>query len=315
MTGVSSPGPYLYSGVIYVTVADLFDNFVISNRRDAAPPIGEADMIQLYDQAIQKLDTGLEIARATESTGLEADIIAMGARAKFARAVWEKLNPSGSIPADPLVNAPGAVEDARAALAMVDPDYKLQFEYGPTTISNQLASWINSRQEFRFDTTYAVPNTSGTKVVAARLEDPIDNVPDPVLQETLTEFGAFSETTQLYPPLTIVSARELRLIIAEVALATGDEAEAVAQINAVRALDGLSPYAGQIPLMELLVHERRVNLFLQGRRLADMYRFGIQDARWLDASDAVTMPGTFFPIVDEELKSNCFLTNPPTCGG
>lgn len=302
---------YLYSAIAYTAAADYWDEFVISDRKEASPPIAATDMVRLYDAAIERLTKGLDLARSIGDRNLEAATQAMRARVHFSKAVWEKLNPPGQTPADPLVASTQAADDAEAALAMVDPDWKYQFEYGATTIGSQLGSWINSRQEFRIDTIYGVPNDAGTRITAVALRDPIDGVPDAALNTLITEFGAFSNTTQLYPPFTVVSARELRLIAAEVALAGGDEATAAAHINAVRALDHRTAYSGQLPILELLIHERQVNLFLQGRRLADMYRFGITDARWHATSDARTRPGTFFPIADDEIKSNCYLAG--TC--
>lgn len=302
---------YLYSAIMYVAAADYWDQFVISNRKDPSPPIAAGDMVMLYDTAVARLTRGLEIARSIDDANLEAATLAMRARAHFSRAVWEKLNPPGPVSAEPLVASAEAAADAAAALALVSPDWKYRFTYGPTTVGSQLGSWINSRQEFRVDTLYGVPNTAGNRITAVALEDPIDGAPDAALAAALTEFGAFSSTTELYPPFTVVSARELHLIAAEVALAGGDDLEASAHINAVRALDGRTAFSGQVPIRDLLVHERRVNLFLQGRRLADMYRFGIVDARWHATSDAASAPGTFFPIADDEVKSNCYLAG--TC--
>ncbi|HEX6939853.1 MAG TPA: RagB/SusD family nutrient uptake outer membrane protein [Longimicrobiales bacterium] len=299
---------YLYSAIAYVAAADYWDAFVISDRREAAPPLAEDEMSQLYDIAIDRLGKGLAVARGIGDSDLEAAILGMRARAHFAKAIWQKLNPPGATPADPLVDDAAAAADALAALDLVDGDWKFQFEYGPTTVSSQLGSWINSRQEFRVDTAYAVPNEAGSRVIGVALLDPIDLAPDSALYRALDELGALSSTTEEYPPFTVVSARELHLIAAEVALAGGLDADAAAHINAVRALDERTPYSGQVPLLDLLIHERRVNLFLQGRRLADMYRFGITDPRWQQTSDAATRPGTFFPIADEEIKSNCYVS-------
>ena len=57
----------------------------------------------------------------------------------------------------------------------------------------------------------------------------------------------------------------------------------------------------------MLLHERRVNLFLQGRRLADQYRFGVVDPAWQAGADALLAPGTFLPISLTERLSNCHL--------
>ena len=99
----------------------------------------------------------------------------------------------------------------------------------------------------------------------------------------------------------------MMLIIAEVALARGNMAEFTTRINALRALNQLPPWTGVAPqpsARDILIHERRVNLFLQGSRLNDMYRFGIVDPEWSAQSDAVTCPGSQFPIVDVERQTN-----------
>ena len=106
----------------------------------------------------------------------------------------------------------------------------------------------------------------------------------------------------------------MHLIIAEAALAQGDDGgsgDFAAHVNAVRALDGLSDYTGpgQIDPVTLLEHERRVNLYLQVRRLADHYRFGSPSSNWLSNTAAFRTPGTFFPISISEIRSN------PNVGG
>jgi starch-binding outer membrane protein, SusD/RagB family len=75
-------------------------------------------------------------------------------------------------------------------------------------------------------------------------------------------------------------------------------------------MDGLTPYTGQIPAMDMLRHTRRVNLFLMGLRLNDMYRFGIRDPHWRPNSDAFARPGTLLPITIIEIRANPHLTPP-----
>jgi hypothetical protein len=115
----------------------------------------------------------------------------------------------------------------------------------------------------------------------------------------------------------VVSAREMHLILAEAALARGELAEFTAQVNAVRAFTPELPAytgAGVAPL-DLLAHMRRVNLFMQGRRLADMYRFGHRDPRWQQTSFAYTTRGCFFPITQTERQSNSNPIARPLCEG
>jgi hypothetical protein len=107
-----------------------------------------------------------------------------------------------------------------------------------------------------------------------------------------------------YSPLTVVSAREMHLIIAESYLAAGNAGQCLTQLNTLRALTGQTAYPLTFDAATALKHERRANLYLQGRRLSDMYRFGIQDARWLPTAEARTTPGSFFPITIQERRAN-----------
>ena len=53
----------------------------------------------------------------------------------------------------------------------------------------------------------------------------------------------------------------------------------------------------------MLIYSRQVNLYLQGRRLHDMYRFGIKDAKWLP-SNIASKKACFFPIPAIERRTN-----------
>lgn len=300
---------YLYAAIAYVTVADHFDDFVFSDRREAAPPIGEANMGKLYEQAVGYLTKGMEIARATGNSELELTLLAMRARAQHAAGVWHKLNPKGTIAADPLVDSPGAAADAAAFLARAaSSDWKFRFQYSAATIPNQLGAWMNNRLEVRVANAYAIPDATGRRVGSIRMTDPVDGIPDPALTANVQE----QVNAREFGPHTIVSAREMHLILAEAALARGEVATAVSHMNDVRGLfDELTPYdpaAHAISPVEMLQHLRRVNLFLQGRRLADQYRFGVRTPAWLESSDAVLTPGSLFSIVQTELQANCHLS-------
>jgi hypothetical protein len=114
--------------------------------------------------------------------------------------------------------------------------------------------------------------------------------------------------------MTIVSAREMYLILAEVALAQGNTAAFTTNINAIRAFNqGLAPYSGTPAPRDMLIHERLVNLWLQGRRLSDMYRFGIKSQEWAATSIAATTMGCFLPITTTERLSNANVKPQTTC--
>lgn len=291
---------YLQAGVAYVTTADMYDRFVISDRRDAGTPIPPLEMVKLYDTAIDYLTKGLAVARATNSADLQQALLGMRARAHYSKALWQKLNPAGTVPAAPLINDAQANTDATAALAIMPADYRLT-----TTLANDvlavagevsLAYNLNQRRELGLSPAYGKLGTGA----GAALQDPIDKVPAPELDRTIKALQA----AYVNQTITLVSAREMRLILAEAALARGDVAGFTTAINALRALDRLTPFSGQVPAQSLLQHERRTNLFLQGRRLADQYRFGVAAPEWTSGSTAVMTPGTFFPITCIEIRSH-----------
>jgi len=286
----------LISGIVYMTIADNFEDFTFSNRIEEGPPVGPENMHTVYDIAL---------GRFANATGTEAT--ALSARTAWAKALWQKLNPQGSVPAQPLIS--DAQADAFATQALADmggEDWVYEMNYSATTQSSPQGSWINSRQEFVVGPRYAVADGTGKQVESISLLDPIDGVPDPALDGAVTQFVA----DFLYPPLTIVSAREMHLILAESALASGDDVTAVTHINAVRAFKGSTAYDPAThaqSVLEMLQHERRVNLFFQPtRRIWDMYRFGDMADSWGPGSDA-TRTGQMFVIGQSERISNCYI--------
>ncbi|MFQ5630875.1 MAG: hypothetical protein ACE5I1_19055, partial [bacterium] len=249
---------YLYAATIRIYVADLFDNYVLSDRTEPAPPIGDANMFILYDDAISRLDKALEIAREVGDQELERQALSTRARAKYYKAVWQTLNPAGATPASPYVDA--GADDAEAALALMENSWKWQLRYAATwgEGQNEFALWVNSRQEFA--------------IVEPLPEDPIDGGVDARVQANVDEFTDFTANGgRDFSPHTVVSAHEMMLIGAEAALARGDEAAAKTTLNSLRSLDGLTALDAQVSVSELLQHERRANLFLHGRRMTDMY--------------------------------------------
>jgi hypothetical protein len=279
---------YIYSALTRITIADSYDNFVFSDGTETSPAIGEDQMFTLYDQAISSLNNALSIAQALNNDVLEAQVLGLRARAKHAKGVWNKLNPKGTIPSNPLVSGTGAVQDAEDALALMSADYKAVIDYQGPNITNYLAGQVNSRGELT-------------------LADPFDDIvtgnPDPRAEAIINDFYDTQTYTENYSPLTWLSAREMHLIIAEELVGT-DDITARNEINAVRDLDGL-PFMQPGDDFELFIeHERRANLFLQGRRLNDMYRFGSQSPDWLPAEDAVETPGMLLPIPRNEQLAN-----------
>lgn len=304
---------YLMGAVMYDNIANMFDDAAISDRISAGANLGEMQMVQLYDSALTWLDAAAPIATGDNLS----NVLAMRARVKFDRAVWQKLNPPGSTPADPLVNDAGATADATAALASMSGDYYFDLL---TDLNNRdddasggVGFEMNSRVEHTPDSaafvTIDLTNKKPTGIIA---KDPVSGQLDPAAVKTINRFIAPEDINS--PPLAQTSRREMFLILAEAALAAGNNAGFDTNINALRAMDGKEAYSGAGPTrLQLLQWERRINLVFQGRRLVDMYRFGIKDPRWISTSIAVRKPGCLLPIPRIERESNALITGTPEC--
>lgn len=287
---------YFYGAVIYLTIADSFDNFVLSDRQEAGHPVGRENLHQLIETALQYVGSGIGLADAGSDWDIR--LKALKARALYSESLWGKLKPNLNTE-NPLVESSEAVVAAREALAAIGEgnDWRYQIIVTSETPENDMAFQVNERLELRIGDTYIQPNPDNTRVESVTLEDPIDEIPAPFLVREIEEFTNAAQ----YADYTILSSRELHLIIAEDAAARNDSDDFTEAINNLRSLDELTEYSGQIPERELLEHSRQVNLFLQGRRLADLYRFEKTSPQW---SSGRVSPGAFFPITNSEITSN-----------
>jgi len=313
---------YVYAAITYITIGENYDDFILaSDRTKPAAPVGEANMIQMFDSATVYLDRALPMA--TGNSDLQAQILGLRARAKFSKALWKVLKPARTTPANPLINDAGANADATAALAVMPAGYR--FRVTPTTANtgtNNVGSEMNSRQEIRAGGDYINPDASRSNLqplpgtAGIKLKDPITQQPDPVIAKAIDDCCRVSSTTLL--PFTLTSWKEMQLILAEASLASGNAADFKTRINAVRTADALPAWDGATPVaLDMLIHERRVNLFLQSRRLHDLYRFGLKADRWLPTSIAYKK-ACFFPITAIERQSNPLAPQPtsarsPSC--
>jgi starch-binding outer membrane protein, SusD/RagB family len=292
---------YLNGAVIYTTIADMFDDFTISDRTVAAPPVTEARMSVLYDSATLYLDRALPLSSGNQRT----TVLAMRARVKHAKGMWAKLNPVPAAPTNPLVADNGYVADAQAALTAMAGT---TFRYDLLPTSENAGGWgfeLNSRIELTPSPFFATLNKTNTvdKIV---VKDPVANVIDPFAVERINATTKPAQPNNI--PMRIVSSEEMYLLLAEGALAAANNAGFDTQINALRATVGLPPYTGSgVTRLQLLEHERRVALLFEGRRLNDMYRFGVKSPTWNVNSTAVKQPGCAFPIGISERESNPFL--------
>ena len=310
----------LYDAITYDQIANYWDDFVIaSTGQVGGPNIGPANMIALYDSVDAALGRAQPIAEASGDNILTGQVYAWQARSKFDREVWKKLNPSGNVDTSKaLVNSPAAAALAQKAItAWGSTDYRMQLLLPSTALISgncSFANCMNSRQEIQFAPQVATYNYK-TKAITVALKDPITNAPDPVIAAYATEFatGGASGSPSL-SPITITGTRDMLLIIAENALANNDMVGFTSAINTIRGFNNLTPYSGQVDAKTLLIYERRVNTYLQARRLTDMYRFGIKSPFWAATSDAAACPGSFLPISTTERSTNPKVTLQPACG-
>jgi len=302
---------YLYGAIIYVTIADMFDDFAFSDRIEPAPPIGRDGLPQVYDRAIDYLNKALTIAEARNNTTLKGQILMFRARAKYSKALRAMLRP-GQVQVNGLVNDAGAVSDAQAALAVVNPEARVILDMDPNAPDLvvgdlSLGDQVNSRLEMRLGDTYIQPTSDNKRTQAVIFKDIIDtDIVHPFVKQEIMAFHAAGR----YPDVTVASEREMHLILAEAALARGDINGFATHINHLRTRDGLTPYDPNSPGIEpiqMLRFSRQAYLFLQGRRLADHYRFNDPSPEWRPDGTARRRPGTFFPITIIERRANPYI--------
>lgn len=301
---------YLYAAYMYSQIAQQFDDFTFSESgTDGSPPIGEAAMGGLFDTAADYTTKGLAIVGGSGSD-LERNLLAMRAVARHQQAIWNLINPGSPIsPGTGITGSTAARDDAIAALAIDNADWREDWDFSASTAWNDLAWQVNGRLELRFGDRYIIADANNTRRDPDAANDGIALL-DPIDGNgtTLLQFMVPFEDAERYASMTVLSAREMHLIIAEEALSRGATGEFTTAINDMRAYDSfLTPYAGTPAERDMLIYSRQVNLVVQGRRQSDLFRFGLTSDNWQTSQPAFTTPGTQFPITKTEIDSNCNL--------
>ena len=306
---------YYLAATIYTLIGENYEDFVLaSDRVKNGANVGDANMRVMFDSATAYTGKGLTIATALNNQPLRARLLAMQARAKWSRAVWATLRAPRGFPANPLINDAGANADAAAALAAFGSNAA---RYRFDVIAQNAGGWfstgseMNSRLEIRAGNRYIVPNGAGTRpldgAAGISMRDPITGQMDPVTLANINECCRLSSTVNV--GWTASSAKEMLLILAEAALASGNTSEFQTRINAIRAVDALPEWtpASTVSARDILIHSRQVNLFLQARRLTDHYRFQIRSDRWVATRGNKPC---FFPISYNERQQNPLAPQP-----
>ena len=282
----------LYSGIMYMTIGEVFDEFAFSDKTEDGPPT--SDMVGVLATAMSRFDA------AIGSGGADTKLAAQALKARTMQSSAIRTGTGN-------VNA-GATSLALTVLGAAGADYQFDFTYSAGTISNGVAGWVNDRKENQFDLSLVTVDAAND-VTGISLMDPIDGIPDPALVKRISQFkgGSVGSAGGPYEPMTISSVRLMHLIAAEEALVGGNTGLFTAHINHIRAdLDGLTAFSGQISNDAMLQYTRRVNTVMMGLRLDDMYRWGITDPKWEPQSDAITTQA-HLPITNIELRANCYL--------
>ena len=313
--GLDLANAHLYNGIILMVTGEIQDDMTFSDKQTDGPPVGQANMGGVIDSAISELGLAITQFTALGNTDLATAATALRARAHMSRVIWNAINPSAT--AGGALAFPAALADANAVLtAASGADWQYNLIYGSGKNSCFMCSNVNQRGENQLDQSLVEntgPGASGRTGVIV-LKDPVTGSDDAALVTAVAQWGG-----NQYGSLTLASARMMRLIIAEDALAGGDAAAFATQINAIRAYDDYGSASdfvsgGAVTDVAMLQHTRRVNTLWQGLRLQDMYRWGLTDPLWAAGSTTLVSPGQMLPITIVEIRANCNLGT-STCSG
>lgn len=286
------PRAFTYAGIAYLLIGENYEDFIIaSDRQQNAAPLGEAAFLTVFDSSIAYFTRAVTSARAINNVEWERNALGLRARARFSKAVVQRFRPArnpGTTANPYLINDAAASADAAAALALMPGAYRFQLASNAQNNGGYFSTGfeIVQRLEIRAGSEYVNSNPAATRpldgIAGIKLTDPISGQPDPVLARAIDECCRLS--TGQFLTITVTSAVEMHLILAEAALAANNMSEFTTRINALRALNGVPAWAGTPSALDILKHGRRVNLFMQGRRLLDHHRFGDKADRWLPTS-------------------------------
>jgi hypothetical protein len=236
-----------------------------------------------FERAVAAFTEAITVAHAAGEAQLE-----LAARAGRAAArVW-------------LGDWAGAVSDA----SLVPRTFVYQARYATVELDQyNRIYWGNANQPYRnhsvigtfyemYYQTFADPRTPWTK--------------NPAIPNGAASVPWYFETkfTGRDSPINLSTGREMRLIIAESLLQSGDWQGSLSEINQLRSSVGVVPWtaSGVDETWAVLRRERGIELWLEGRRLGDLFRWNTAN-RPGDAADTIGRHSCF-PIGQTELTSN-----------
>lgn len=236
----------LYSGMARFDIGHTF----CYATYDGGPRVERAESLEMAEQ---HLSEAIAIADAAGVDSIARMAHLARARVRLFRENWA-----------------GAAEDARAV-----PDgfrWIAHFRNAPGE-TNDMYFQLNQRVEGTVQQEFQ--NTGDPRVPVANTgRNGADNVTPRFDQRKYQD---------QFTPMPMGSWQEARLIEAEVLVRQEQPEPAVALMNQVRAAAGLAPLDASLGVdeaMAALRHERKMELFLQGRRYGDMQRLGEFPAGW-----------------------------------
>lgn len=137
----------------------------------------------------------------------------------------------------------------------------------------------------------------------------VDGKPDPRVpvldlkrmgQDTQTPYFQQQVYKAVSTPIPIATYAEAQLILAE---ASSDQTEKLAALNRVRALSNISPLTGTVT-DDIILEERRRQLFSQGQRYTDMLRKKLPFQTGTNRKGQVYSDLTCIPLPDVETQNN-----------
>jgi len=309
---------YTYAGMAYMLIGENYEDFIISSDRQTnGAPMGEQAFPTVFDSSIAYLTKAVNLSRTIGNQEWERNALGLRARARFGKALVSRFRPArnpGTQAAPYLVNDAGASADAAAAIALMPATYRFQLASNAQNNGGYFSTGfeITQRLEIRIGNEYANLNPASTRPLdgldGVKLVDPVSGQKDPMIIRGIDECCRLA--TGQFLTITATSAAEMHLILAEAALAANNTAQFTTHINNLRALNGVPAWNGTTPsALAILKHGRRVNLFMQGRRLVDHHRFGDKADRWLTTSVAYRK-ACFNPISYNERLQNPLAPQP-----
>ena len=255
-----------------------------------------------FQRALTHLDQAIQVGNTSGESDIVTAAYGIRAQAKVGLDDWA-----------------GAVADA----ALVPTDFSYDAIFSENSGRENNVVWVETftRPEMSAYATYVgsldpenprAPWTDCTVPLLCQFQIGGDGNTSHYRQEKFPERGS---------DIPVVKGTEMRLIEAEDALRRGDLVETMAKINEGRTFFGLADLAAAADATEAWTHlknERMIVLWLEGRRLWDLYRWDddfLRGGTILASNPGINPRGHCVPISNAECDTNPNLVDASECLG